>query len=305
MRRNVQLADEEASLELIQLYECAVGACCVFTDLDSVAHAATEAVFGAAVVMWSDNSIPTKVNWVRFPVGSTWDSCRTIPLIGGFFSEIFRFPALSFRCCFILTSLHSHRLSRPRCRLFVVLAISTAHVVFNEDGRVLMDHLFRGCSSHCTLVVQREVLLWVWRDQPYQDFTPVLGLSLLLRSSTNPIPLVTEFESEIQHWQAAASSASGSVHQRTKRAKATSKYPLELNRFPARFTSLGPQEQAAELCRLSIPVSSAYEPATFEPPTKTGEGLPPVVHAYLSGQDTSLCFANLWFWGRHENHIPC
>ncbi|KAJ8883454.1 hypothetical protein PR048_015297 [Dryococelus australis] len=45
--------------------------------------------FGETVVQWSDNSTPTKANRVRLPVGlfldiRKWESCRTMPLVGGF-----------------------------------------------------------------------------------------------------------------------------------------------------------------------------------------------------------------------------
>ncbi|KAJ8872212.1 hypothetical protein PR048_025814 [Dryococelus australis] len=60
-----------------------------------------------------------KANRVRFPGGGSlpdfrkWESCRTMPLIHGVFftgSPIFS-PALAFRHCSVLTSLHRHRLS--------------------------------------------------------------------------------------------------------------------------------------------------------------------------------------------------
>ncbi|KAJ8868757.1 hypothetical protein PR048_030297 [Dryococelus australis] len=50
----------------------------------------------AAVVWWSDYSPPTKANRARSPAGSpdfrTWESCRMMPLVGGDFSGISRFP---------------------------------------------------------------------------------------------------------------------------------------------------------------------------------------------------------------------
>ncbi|KAJ8881536.1 hypothetical protein PR048_018018 [Dryococelus australis] len=64
-----------------------------------------------------DYSPPTKANRVRFPAGSLpdlrmWESCRTMPLVCGFSLGSHVFPALAFRRCFILASLHPHRLSR-------------------------------------------------------------------------------------------------------------------------------------------------------------------------------------------------
>ncbi|KAJ8880215.1 hypothetical protein PR048_016681 [Dryococelus australis] len=45
----------------------------------------------------------------------TWESCGTIPLIGGFSRRSTISPAIAFRCCSTLASLHFHRLSRPQC----------------------------------------------------------------------------------------------------------------------------------------------------------------------------------------------
>ncbi|KAJ8898280.1 hypothetical protein PR048_003640 [Dryococelus australis] len=63
---------------------------------------------------------PTKANRVRSPAGSLPDfrmgeSCRTMPLVGGFCRGNPVSPVLSFRRCFMLTSLHRHRLPRPCC----------------------------------------------------------------------------------------------------------------------------------------------------------------------------------------------
>ncbi|KAJ8867490.1 hypothetical protein PR048_031292 [Dryococelus australis] len=73
----------------------------------------------AAVAELLARSPPTKANRVQSPAGSVpdirkWESCRTMPLVGGIFSGTSRFPALSFRRFSILTSLHPHRLSIPR-----------------------------------------------------------------------------------------------------------------------------------------------------------------------------------------------
>ncbi|KAJ8870373.1 hypothetical protein PR048_029394 [Dryococelus australis] len=53
---------------------------------------------------------PTKANRVRYPAGSLqdfrmWESCRTMPLFGGFSRGSPVFPALAFRRCSILTSI--------------------------------------------------------------------------------------------------------------------------------------------------------------------------------------------------------
>ncbi|KAJ8888696.1 hypothetical protein PR048_008188 [Dryococelus australis] len=68
-----------------------------------------------------DCSPPTKANRVQSLSGSLpefhmWESCWTMPPASKFFFSGFPVsPALSFRRCTILTSLHPHRLSRPRC----------------------------------------------------------------------------------------------------------------------------------------------------------------------------------------------
>ncbi|KAJ8867364.1 hypothetical protein PR048_031165 [Dryococelus australis] len=53
-------------------------------------------------------SPPTNANRVQSPAGSPdfrkWESCRTIPLVGGFSRGSADSPAPSFRCCSILTS---------------------------------------------------------------------------------------------------------------------------------------------------------------------------------------------------------
>ncbi|KAJ8866335.1 hypothetical protein PR048_032178 [Dryococelus australis] len=63
-------------------------------------------------------SPPTKANRVRFPAGSLagfrlWESCRTMPLIGGFSRVSPVSPAIAFRRCSILNLFHPHRLSKP------------------------------------------------------------------------------------------------------------------------------------------------------------------------------------------------
>ncbi|KAJ8866102.1 hypothetical protein PR048_033626 [Dryococelus australis] len=54
---------------------------------------------------------PTRANQVRFPAGSlpgfrTWESCRTMPLLGGFSRVSPVSPTFAFRRCSMLTSLH-------------------------------------------------------------------------------------------------------------------------------------------------------------------------------------------------------
>ncbi|KAJ8875149.1 hypothetical protein PR048_023042 [Dryococelus australis] len=58
-------------------------------------------------------SIPSRFS----PDFGKWESCRTMLLVGGFSWVMSRFlrPFIPFRHCFILASLHPHRLSRPPC----------------------------------------------------------------------------------------------------------------------------------------------------------------------------------------------
>ncbi|KAJ8889203.1 hypothetical protein PR048_008701 [Dryococelus australis] len=76
---------------------------------------------GAAVAEWLDCSPPTKANRAQSLAGPLldfrkWESCRTMPLVGGFSQgvPVSRTPA--FRRCSILTSLHPHWLSRHCCQ---------------------------------------------------------------------------------------------------------------------------------------------------------------------------------------------
>ncbi|KAJ8866765.1 hypothetical protein PR048_032626 [Dryococelus australis] len=56
---------------------------------------------GATVAVWLDHSPPTKAIRIKSPAG---ESCRTMPLVGGFSRGSPVSPALSFRCRSILTS---------------------------------------------------------------------------------------------------------------------------------------------------------------------------------------------------------
>ncbi|KAJ8876154.1 hypothetical protein PR048_024063 [Dryococelus australis] len=63
-------------------------------------------------------SPPTKTKRVLFPAGSLsdfrkWESCQTMPLVGGFTWGYPISPTLAFQHCSILTSLHPHRSTRP------------------------------------------------------------------------------------------------------------------------------------------------------------------------------------------------
>ncbi|KAJ8880340.1 hypothetical protein PR048_016807 [Dryococelus australis] len=50
------------------------------------------------------------------PDSRKWESCRTMPLVGGFSGGSPVSPALTLRRCSVITSFHPHRLSRPRCQ---------------------------------------------------------------------------------------------------------------------------------------------------------------------------------------------
>ncbi|KAJ8898059.1 hypothetical protein PR048_003419 [Dryococelus australis] len=70
----------------------------------------SENVRGAAISERLACSSPTKVKRVQSPAGSppdfrVWESCRTMPLVGGFSWRSPHFPCLSFRRCSILTSI--------------------------------------------------------------------------------------------------------------------------------------------------------------------------------------------------------
>ncbi|KAJ8869308.1 hypothetical protein PR048_030882 [Dryococelus australis] len=64
---------------------------------------------GATVVQWLDYSPPTWVNRGRSRIFASGGSCRTMQLVGGFSRRYPVSPALAFRRCSILTSLHPHR----------------------------------------------------------------------------------------------------------------------------------------------------------------------------------------------------
>ncbi|KAJ8873228.1 hypothetical protein PR048_026861 [Dryococelus australis] len=75
---------------------------------------------GAALYEWLACSPPSKANRVQFPAGPLlefckWGSCRTMPLVSGFSRRSLICPVFAFWSYSILTSLHPHRLSRPRC----------------------------------------------------------------------------------------------------------------------------------------------------------------------------------------------
>ncbi|KAJ8898306.1 hypothetical protein PR048_003666 [Dryococelus australis] len=71
-------------------------------------------------LIYRDESPPSKVNRVQSPAESLpdfckWESCRTIPLVVGFFGDL-PFPLPIHYCAALFSHhVHPHRLSRPRC----------------------------------------------------------------------------------------------------------------------------------------------------------------------------------------------
>ncbi|KAJ8869934.1 hypothetical protein PR048_028945 [Dryococelus australis] len=99
--------------------------------------------FLAIPSQWLEYSPLTKANLVRLPAGSPpdfhmWDSCRTIPLVGGLSRGSPDSLALAFRRCSIITSPHPHRLSRPQ--LFPV-SILPSEIVVQSHSRTVRKSL--------------------------------------------------------------------------------------------------------------------------------------------------------------------
>ncbi|KAJ8894553.1 hypothetical protein PR048_007210 [Dryococelus australis] len=112
------------------------------------------AFVGATVAVRLACSPPTKANRFQSPVGSlsdfrVWESCPTVPLVGGVFSGIFRFPHP-----YIPVLLHTHLsrpfwLSRPRSgERRSVMSASLAAVGIHGIPR-------RGADSHERIVPGR------------------------------------------------------------------------------------------------------------------------------------------------------
>ncbi|KAJ8871494.1 hypothetical protein PR048_027816 [Dryococelus australis] len=93
-----------------------------FTPVSFTCHLSTNTerfylCASAIVAEWLDCSPTTLEKCARFPAGSlpdfcTWESCWTMPLDGGIFRGSPTSTAHALRC-FMHTSLHPHRLSRP------------------------------------------------------------------------------------------------------------------------------------------------------------------------------------------------
>ncbi|KAJ8866077.1 hypothetical protein PR048_033601 [Dryococelus australis] len=84
-----------------------------------------------------------------------WESCRTMPLVSGFSWVSPVSPALAFRRCSIFTSLHPHRLSRPRC----LTGLPTKPAVANLKWRINVKRnsfpLPNGASVPCCCAFSR------------------------------------------------------------------------------------------------------------------------------------------------------
>ncbi|KAJ8872387.1 hypothetical protein PR048_025991 [Dryococelus australis] len=110
---------------------------------------------GAAVAERSDFSPPTKAKRVQSPAGSLpdfrkWESCRTMPLVGGFSRGSPVSPALSLRRCSILTSitlicsqdfavksrpnLFTHSLTLLNCLGFLYTCIELINCTLQQNG---------------------------------------------------------------------------------------------------------------------------------------------------------------------------
>ncbi|KAJ8895115.1 hypothetical protein PR048_000440 [Dryococelus australis] len=99
-----------------------------------------------------------RVKWAQYPAGSLpdsrmWESCRTMPLVGGSYSGISRFPVLSFRCGSNTHLIHPHRLSRPNIFTDSSLPWRRAREYEFEDGsksRVAVSgNWSRANTPHC------------------------------------------------------------------------------------------------------------------------------------------------------------
>ncbi|KAJ8888057.1 hypothetical protein PR048_007543, partial [Dryococelus australis] len=128
-------------------------------------------VKGAMVMQWSDNSLPggvalmfrrgkhcsppTKADRVQYPVGSLsdfrkWESCRTIPLVGGF---TWGTPVSPFPC--IPALLHSHLASLTlalKTSLLRSALISRFSIIFRQGGSGLVEssvQLYHMTCSKC------------------------------------------------------------------------------------------------------------------------------------------------------------
>ncbi|KAJ8871371.1 hypothetical protein PR048_027688 [Dryococelus australis] len=72
--------------------------------------------FGAVRLLASHQGKPGSIPGRVTPNFCKWESCLMMPLVGSFSRGSPVSPAFSFRRCSIVTSFHSHRLSRPRCQ---------------------------------------------------------------------------------------------------------------------------------------------------------------------------------------------
>ncbi|KAJ8875116.1 hypothetical protein PR048_023009 [Dryococelus australis] len=94
----------------------------------------------SAVVQWLDYSPPDKANRARFPAGlppdfRMWESCRTMPLVGGFSRDLPLPLAFAFRRCSIHLASPSSALKSPLVRTAQISSPTT----FARDYGFLMQ----------------------------------------------------------------------------------------------------------------------------------------------------------------------
>ncbi|KAJ8870958.1 hypothetical protein PR048_027260 [Dryococelus australis] len=127
---------QERTLHAVESHR---GDICAFLQTSHMRYGASSSKLDlrAAVAKQLDCS-PPKANRVQSPVGShpdfhMWESCRTKPLVGGFSRVSPVSPALSFRRCSIITSLHLHRLPRPRLGVTSIARANRTKVSENTE----------------------------------------------------------------------------------------------------------------------------------------------------------------------------
>ncbi|KAJ8889233.1 hypothetical protein PR048_008731 [Dryococelus australis] len=126
--------------------------------------------------------LPPRRTGFRFPERSlsdfrAWESCRTIPLVCGASLRSSDSPAFAFRRCSILTSFHSHRLSRPRCQepsrfLHSTSRRATRYCIYSQYPDPLTDmcrvvgssHSPRVTHAHNTCHCVSEACCWSGRS---------------------------------------------------------------------------------------------------------------------------------------------
>ncbi|KAJ8897673.1 hypothetical protein PR048_003023 [Dryococelus australis] len=134
----------------------------------------------ATMAEWLDCSPPTKANWVQFPSGSLrifkWESCRTMPLVGGF-SLGSPVPPCPFIPALIHTHLTSHS-SAPKTPIKNRDSdpLGQNHARFgSERGQ---DKGYTATRIKCAIAAMHKALNW----------RPVLSHCVYLRDLERTIP---------------------------------------------------------------------------------------------------------------------